>query len=219
MVALQFEAPWVADCANNLVGAIRHLLRTMPERAKQIKYTNINKDADGKDVSHEAKWRNLLSATSAALSDPSVRTIIIDDLSFIDIYLQDHIIAEKADTKSKEMTIGDWVPYKRILTRFVTLLRSTSRTVIFTAHEENAKDESTGAIFTRINIPGKLADNLGGFFSDVWRTEVDMDAEGKPVYIVRAQPTTRVPQIGNSLGLPPRFKFTWEDFSTFMNKK
>lgn len=219
MVALQFEAPWVANCANNLTGPLKYLMRVNPEHTKTIKWSNVNVSAAGINIDVGARWTNLIGLCQEALRDSTIKTLILDDLSFIDQYLQDFIVSEKADSKSKEMTISDWIPYKRLLAKLVTSLRNTGRTLIVTAHEENAKDEATGAIFTRLNIPGKMADNLGGFFSDVWRTEVESDAEGNPVYTVRAQPTTRVPQIGNSLGLPPRFKFDWETFQKFMAKK
>jgi hypothetical protein len=219
MLALQFPGVWVADCANNMSGAVKMLLAQQPEHAKRVKWTNVNKSASGVNLEPQAKWPRLIEATNEALRDPEVKTILVDDLSFIDIFLQDFIVSEKADSKSKEMTISDWNPYKRLLTKFVTMIRNnTSRTLIFTAHEENAKDERTGSIFTRVNIPGKLADNLAGFFSDCWRTEIDTDVNGNPVYTVRAQPTTQIPQVGNSLGLPPRFKSTWADIQVAVSK-
>lgn len=223
-LALQFPDPWIADCSNNLSGATRWFKKNMPAQIEQIRYSqpwlsNVIDPTHGQTiVPPEARWARLLTDINEALKDPTRKTIIIDDVGQVCEWLQAFIVSEKGTGKKEGMTISDWIPFRSLLAKLVTDLRllcRNKRYLIFTAHEEYAKDERTGSIFTRVNIPSKLADNFGGLFSDVWRTIVE-DVADVLYYKVVAQPTPAVPAIGNSLGLPANFKFTWKEFAPFL---
>lgn len=183
----------------------------------QFRYDTITVADDGSLLPQEQRYTRAVNCINLALKDPWVKTIIIDSLSSLCDFLIDHIVASKDGTKAKEMTISDWIPFRMMLSRLVTNLRATHRYLIVTSHEENVKDEVTGQIITRTNMPSKLADNFGGFFSDVWRTEVD-EIGGKIIYLVRSAPTVRIPAIGNSLGLPPKFVFEWSKLAPYFEK-
>lgn len=202
-LSMLFPNPYIADCDNNLSGATRLLRKLYPD--KEYKYDTIN-IIEGPDNTwterplHE-RWEYLIECCIKALADPWTKTIVLDGAASIATYLEDFIVSKKPDSKDAKMTISDWGPFRNLLSKLITKLRGTGRYLIMTSHEEYAKDEQSGRIITRTNIPSKLADNFGGFFSDVWRTEVD-DVAGAPVFRLRFAPTSFIPAIGNSLGLP-----------------
>lgn len=213
-LALCFPNPYILDCDNNLSGAVRSLRTEYPD--KTFKYDSLHEDDAGNPLPPEKLWDHGIQCLVAACKDTTIRTIIIDSLSSLCPALIDKIVASKAGTgRAEGMTISDWIPFRNMLSDLVTRLRRTKRYLIITSHEENVKDELSGMVITRTNMPSKLADSFGGFFSDVWRTEID-ELGGKPIYTVRVSPTKRIPAIGNSLGLTPTngcFVFRWEDIA------
>lgn len=216
-LALQFEAPFILDCSNNLSGAIRVLQKIPGYDISKVKFARPWLYDNGDVRPMENRWMAMLEQLNAAFRDKSIRTIIVDDIAVVSDWLIAFIVAEKPAGKKEGMTISDWTPYRALLSKMVTdarLICRDQRYFIVTAHEEYAKDERLGTIYTRVNIPSKLADNFGGLFSDVWRTEVE-DGD-PPKYIVRSQPSAAVPAIGNSLGLQKTFRFDWSTFQKYL---
>lgn len=208
-LALQFPEPYIADCDNNLSGALRWMRENRPDQLPHIRYDTINVLDDGTIVDDKDRWGRLLGCLNDALKDASIRTIIVDSVSALSKYLEDFVISKKGTgTDATKMTISDWIPFRNLMSKLVVDLRSKAagRSIIFTSHEEPVKDEATGVIHFRTNMPSKLADSFGGFFSDVWRCEVDQ-ANDKVIYRVRAIQTSRYPALGSSLALPATFTF------------
>lgn len=204
-LSLLFPNPCMIDCDNNLSGAYRLLKQNWPSHT--FKWETVPSPA----LKEEDRWMKLIDEVNIALKDKWCQTIVIDSISSVSEFLISFIISQKGKDKAAGMTISDWQPYRRLLAKLVTDLRNSRKLVIVTSHEEYTKDEKTGQIITRTNIPSKLADNFGGFFSDVWRTEVEMIGTHSPIYVVRSSPTSSIPAIGNSLGLPNKpWKFQWD---------
>jgi hypothetical protein len=217
VLACQFERPWIADCDNNLAGPFRLLSSSMPEQFRTIKYADINKFDNGEVVPDAARWTRLVTEASEAVKDPTVRTIVFDGLSTISTYLIDHIVSAKPTGRAEGMTISDWVPFRNMLSKLVMQSRACKKLIVMTAHDENNKDELRGTMIVTVNIPSKLAGTLGGFFSDVWHCEHE-EIGGEVKYKIRAMPSTQCPSLGNSLGLPKEFTFTWSGFSKFLEQ-
>ena len=220
-LALQFPDPWIADCSNNLSGAIRWFRQHRPDQIGKITYSRPWMFDDGTLVPEHCRWAKLLDQMNEAFRDPTRKTFIIDDIGVVCEWLQFFIVNEKNPSKKESMTIGDWVPFRNMLGKLITdsrLICRNKRYFIVTAHEEYAKDERTGEIKTRVNIPSKMADNFGGSFSDVWRSIAEETGDVLS-YKVRSMPTTAVPALGNSLGLPKEFVFSWNGFEKYFNQK
>jgi len=216
--AFQFPNPYIADCDNNLMGPVRRFRTIRPDF--DCRYDTINIDDDGNMVPAHLRWNRLVQCCKAAAADPWVKTIIVDSLSSINDYLCDWVISQKDSSKDKDkMTISDWVPFKNLLTKFITTFRSVpGKFFIMTAHELIEKDEATGLYIFKPWIQSKLQDNIGGYFSDVWVTLTD-EVAGQIQYLVKANPDARRQQVGNSLGLPLKpFVFKWPEVEPYMEK-
>lgn len=210
-LAMMFPNVYVADCDNNLGGAIRMLRKLWPE--KEFRYDTINVADDGTLVPDEKRWERLVECCKAAARDPWVKTIVVDSAASIDQYLQNHILATKEKEKDR-MTWGDWVPYRNLLTKFITAFRSCNKYFIMTAHEITEKDDVSGSWRYKVSVSSKLQDNFGGFFSDEWicRAEEQM---GKMIYSVSSTPEP-MRSAGSSLGdlLPiGPWVFDWNKFA------
>lgn len=217
-IAIQFPKPWLADCDNNMGGPVRRA--RVEGLATDLRYDTINFDDDGKQIEPAKRWTRLVDLTKKALVDDSIQTIVIDSLSAVNDYVCDHILSTKADSREKDkMTISDWIPFKTLFTRYITMCRSyPGKYFIMTAHEPLEKDDATGLYIVRPHIQSKLQDNIAGFFSDVWCTYTE-ECGGKLQYLVRANPDARRQFVGNSLGLPVKpFVFKWSELQPHMEK-
>jgi len=191
-LALQFPAPYVADCDNNLSGPTEWL---KANNLPSFDYDVINIKDDGKETPTDMRWEALTKAAKEAVAHPKIRTIIIDGLSSVSDYLMEHIMRIEG---KKEMRIQDWIPFQFMMKKFVTYLRSSGKLIIFTAHERVEKDEVDGILKYYIHLPSQLRNNLGGFFSDVWRIESEKSGQDRYVYQIRTKPTVRF-ALGTSL--------------------
>lgn len=217
-LACQFPKPWVANSLNNLSGPTRWLQANRPAQIPHIRQDTIMSDDNGDEVPLGARWPRLLNKINEARKSPEVSTIVLDDLGMICEFLCDYIVEQKPSGRKEGMTISDWIPFRKLLTQLITDQRRMSKRLVVTCHEEYDKDERLGTIYTKINIPSKLSSNFGGFFTDVWRTEVT-EMGGQLVYSVRSQPTPAVPALGNSLGLPASWVFSWEGMAKYLGDR
>lgn len=214
-IALQFPDVYIADCDNNLSGAVRHL--KAKGKLPPFRYDTITIDDSGTPVPPKDQWNRLWTCCKAAALDPTVKTVVVDSASTMCDMLCNRIIDDKPAGKDKDkMTISDWVPFKNMLTQFIVAMRSSQKYFILTCHEMIEKDEVKGTMLYKPAIPSRLQDSFGAFFSDVWLTKVE-DRGGKLSYIVRSAQDSQRQQLGNSLGLPLEFEFTWDGLVKFLN--
>jgi len=59
--------------------------------------------------------------------------------------------------------------------------------VFFTAHEDTNKDEITGRMFKGLDLTGKAANRVPGYFNELWHTEVFQQSGKEPEFRVRTR--------------------------------
>lgn len=210
--AMAFEKPYFLDCDAKLSNAISRF------KDKEFFYDIVDTDDNGNTVPEAQRWTRLTTLAKLAAVDPRPRTLVVDSLSKVSTYLIDHIIANGGSKLTvggeKVMEQQHWQPFKILMTRFITTLRASKKLVIFTAHEKVDKDEVTGVLNYQPLIPGQLANNIGMYFTDVWRCDAVPAVDSTKgtmytKYTVRTQPTARM-MLGTSLGLPVEFEMSWD---------
>lgn len=215
-LCMNFPAPYFLDADDNLASAVRQF------PGKKFWYDTIDKDDAGKPVPEAMRWTRFAYLLKKIPENPNIQTIIIDSLTKISIYLQDHIVKEGGPTKDlivggeKVMTQQMWWPYSQLLIRTIAALRNTGKYIIFTAHERPERDDKTGEVLRIIpSISGQLRDTIGAFFTDVWACESrervsvqDKKSRRSTEYFVRTAPTSRK-ALGCSCQLPTEFEFSW----------
>lgn len=195
-----FPRPYIISADNNLGG----VLRRMKAQAftKEIFYDLVHLDDEGKDLLplnslsgiYTAQWKRFLALLGKSAADPTIDSIIIDNMSSLsDIclrFIMDDV--RRLEGKAIErLRIQDYQPNQMIWRELCMRARTFNKFIVVIAHEEAEKDELTGIVKYKPNVPGaKLQGQLGGFFSDIWRCETKTVNE-KPVYVVRTQPAPR----------------------------
>lgn len=227
---LSIPGLYIADCDNNLSGALRYHQKATG-KTPDFFYDTINvcEEPNEDDIALgiaagavplEKCWERLVACCKRAAAMPEVKVIAVDSAGAVNQYLQAHIVSKKSSDKERYMTISDWIPYKNMFTKFITTFRSVNKMFIMTAHEE--PDKAPGEIILKYKpaIDGALKNNLSGFFSDYWHTTAEkVVVNGQEVfqYAVECMPQAQR-DLGNSLGLPEKFIFTWSGFEKKLNE-
>jgi hypothetical protein len=215
-VAMQFPRPYIISTDHKIKNAVERIPKGQPWY-----YDYVDIDDTGKPVDPINQWTRATDLLKKGCADPNVQTVIWDNLSDLSGILQTHIIAN-GGTK---LTVGGekvfeqqhWQPFKLLMQRSIAYARGSSKMFIVCCHESIERDEVTGMLIYQPLIPGQLKGQLGGFFTDVWRTEVEVVPNKPPRYYVRTVPTPRM-SLGHSIaGLPPEFVFDWPTFSRLMS--
>lgn len=207
VLACQFPSPYIIDLDVNLGGPLRH----MRERklALPIGYDVLDKDEKGADVPLSQRFLRLDRLLKEAQANPAIGTIVLDSAT----NLVDVLIAEVLRQQSKTtMTKQEWGFFFTLSKNFFSTLAQFRKHIVIPAHEKVNKD-SSGAIVLPYDVawPGQFGTIIGAFMTDVWRCEVQEVPKGITSdykFVVRTMPNYAY-KLGNGLGLPPVFEFTW----------
>lgn len=187
----QFPKPFILDCDNNLSGPLRWLKEH--NQSNEIFYGNPFEDEEGKVIPREQWYPRASTLLQEACDSPLIETVIVDSLtSFVDIAMtevlrqQGRKIGAAFDFKNKSsksfdepMQIQDWGAFFGLMKQIVFRLKATGKMIIYTGHIANELDSASGMIRQCIACPGKFADVMSGFFSEVWLFESFVDSKTK----------------------------------------
>lgn len=114
-------------------------------------------------------------------------TLVIDSLTtFTNYLLDDYIHVSQKGIKRPLEGINAMQDYQLLdkhMTQIITGLLSLEANIVFIAHTQLEKDETTGAISNTILMPGKFAAKLPIYFEEVYFSKVD--STGK--YVLQTQ--------------------------------
>ena len=179
---------YVADCDNNLSGAMNYLKGSIPFLFDIIDLGALP----------EQRFPYLNQCLQVAEKLPTVNSFFLDGFSRVVDYIIDNLLFQQG---RKQMQLQDWGTFLTVMKRTITMLRSTQKLFVASAHIRAEKDEVAGFVKYFPALPGQIQYVIGALFSDVWLCDVE-ERSGKYNYIVRTMPTTFY-ALKNSLGLPP----------------
>ena len=216
-LSMAFPSPYFLDCEGNLQAAARRY------PGKRFWYDRVDIADNGTPVPDDQRWVRAMHLLNEARKNPDVKTIVVDTLNRLSEWLCEMLVNDSQQATKpliiggmKCMTQSHWFPFSTTLRKFVGTLRSIpDKLIICNVHEKTDKDEVLGTLMYKPSIGGQNADSIGGMFSDVWRCQATACQPDKQFphgvkYEVRTMPTPRM-QLGNSLGLPADFVFTWDE--------
>jgi len=128
--ALSIATPmaYISDCDNNLSGAVNFLKDSVP----------FLYDIPDLGATYDRRFEALSKHIAEASADPKINTIIVDSLTKVSDYVMDEILRQQ---NRKQMQLQDWGTFLTVMKRTITLLRSTQKLFIATAHIRPEKDE------------------------------------------------------------------------------
>lgn len=204
LILQHFPKPYLIDADRNINGAMKVFadLRAAGKipKTREAMYDNLD------CVEEFGKWDQLCNFCREAIKDPKIETIAIDSLTTVSPILISHILRKsppKCNLAGEPMMeIQHWQPFQTLMQRLVMMLRASGKKFVFVCHEEVIKDEMSGILQYKINMPSRLQHSFGALFTDCWRLESVENPKGFESKL-RVMSSTRVTGLGNTLGLPP----------------
>ena len=212
-LASQFPKPWIFDFDVNLGGTIKWL--TNHHLPLPVGYDIMNWDEEGKEVPVNLRYSRFIQKYNEAVLNPEIETLVLDSGTNLAPLLIDDTLREQgkrsiSDYKDQRQFWGFFANKGRL---FMATLATARKHVVLICHERTNTLEN-GAIVYPIKIawPGQVGENIGVFFTDVWRCEVKTIPSGMTSsnrWSLRTQ-QDHMYELKNSRGLPAVFDFSWK---------
>lgn len=213
-LALQFPDVHVIDCDRNLDGATKYLREN---KHKDLTYTwdDIRVDDSGVmlDISEcFDRVCDKLKLFQTTEEYKKRKTVVLDSLSHVNEFIVRKVLKMK---NKPSMDISLWQDFATAAyTILVARLDQTNKTVIAICHEDRVYEADPQNIMKKkvveINplFSGKVGNNLGAFFTDVWQMELRPASAGKIECWIKTQRTPQCAFLKNTLGMPPEINVT-----------
>lgn len=204
-LACSFPKPYIIDIDVNLDGPLR--FRSKRNLPLPVGYDRLDIDEKGAAVPPVARYLRLDRCLIEAQQNPDIETIVIDSATGFTDILMEEVKRRQPGVKDGRQLWGFFFEYGK---QFLATLTSMRKHIVLIAHERVEKDEVEGGLKYRVNWPGQLGDLIGGFFTDVWRAEVQSIGGLQPSYkwVVRTMPDYRF-TLKNGFEFPAIFEFSW----------
>lgn len=134
----------------------------------------------------EVKLRELEAVVSR--KECKYKTIVFDSATFLTKAVMNRVLfMDSGKPSTTQPTLPHYMALMMNMEEVVVKAIATGLHVIFTAHEDSAKDEVTGRVFKGVDLTGKSANKIPGYFNEFWHAEVRPTPGGDPEYVVRTR--------------------------------
>lgn len=214
-LALQFPGVHVLDCDRNLDGASKYLRERAGLKDLAFTYDDIRANDAGQMLDISECFDRVCDKLKLFESDAAYKArkvVVLDSLSHVNEFIIRKILRIK---QKPSMEINLWTDFATAAyTILVARLDQTNKHVICICHEERIyESDSTNLMKKRVTeinplFSGKVGDNMGAFFTDVWQTIVKPASAGKIECWLNTQRTPQCAFLKNSLGMPAELNIT-----------
>lgn len=211
---LQFPGLHVLDCDRNLDGASGYL-RSHGLKDLAFTYDDIRVDDTGAMLDISECFDRVCDKLKLFQTDSTykARSVVgLDSLSHVNEFIIRKVL-KMANKPSMDIRL--WTDFATAAyTILVARLDQTAKHVICVCHEERVTEADEKNIMKKrvleINplFSGRVGDNLGAFFTDVWQVVLRPESGGKIACILNTQRTPQCAILKNSLGMPPEVDIT-----------
>lgn len=211
-VACQFPKPYVIDVDVNLGGTLRFLKSHGLQLP--VGFNVLDRDENGVEVPMKQRYLRLDAYLKEAQLNSDIETIILDSGTTLSDVMIAEILRQQNRNAIADFKDGRqfWGFFAILGRHFMGTLASMRKHIVLTLHERVMTNESGAVVYpTKVSWPGQVGQNIGLFFTNVWRCEVQQVPTGLDVkykWQIRTMPDYRF-ELKNSLELPPTFEFNW----------
>lgn len=230
----QFPRPYIIDLDDNIEQAV--YFAQQHDLSLDFEWDVVNRNSKGELLHRKDRFARFALLVDQAVQRDDRDTIVIDSLTALAQVLLDKIRVDQGRKFGDEiygeksavgkiidepLQIQDWGHFKGFLINAVSLLLSSGKNVVMTAHIKT-RENAWGDLIELLNVPTTAANDLGSMFSDVWMLEIENEVSRSGESIKRYIRTTPQFQRQNSLGLgtplwqAPRRELKLKELSTLL---
>jgi hypothetical protein len=115
------------------------------------------------------------------------KTVVVDSFSFAMQAIMNRVLAIDGKPSTAIPQLQQYNAQKSLAVDFISRLCAKTFNVVVTCHEDTDKDEVTGRLFKSLDLTGKLAGKMPGYFNEFWHCEVTQEPGKMPSYMVRTR--------------------------------
>ena len=130
----------------------------------------------------------LMEAKIERLESSGFRTVIVDSMTFAMQGIMNRVLfldGNKPPTSTPQLQ--HYMQQQSLVTSLVSRLCARKLNVFLTAHEDTSKDEVSGRLFKAVDLTGKLAQRIPGYFNEFWHTEIQQLSGREPEFKIRTR--------------------------------
>lgn len=121
------------------------------------------------------------------LEPKGFKTVVVDSFSFAMQAIMNRVLAIDGKPATSIPQLQNYNAQKSLAVDFISRLCAKNINVVVTCHEDTDKDEVTGRLFKSLDLTGKLAGKMPGYFNEFWHCEVSQEPGKMPTYMVRTR--------------------------------
>lgn len=159
-----------------------------PDEMRFIKYDSFrDKSIQGEAyVAAEAISRNVKALNTKYNCE--FKTIAIDSGTFMTNQIMNRVLMmDGGKPATTNPQLQHYLQLQSLQAELISRLAFCGLNFIFTCHEDTNKDEITGRLFKSVDLNGKSANKIPGYFNEIWHTEIRMQPGGSTEYVVRTR--------------------------------
>jgi AAA domain len=116
------------------------------------------------------------------------KTIVIDSGTFMTTQIMSRVLMmDGGKPATTNPQLQHYLQLQSLQAEIISRLAYSGLNFVFTCHEDTSKDEITGRLFKNVDLNGKSANKIPGYFNEIWHTEIRMKPGGEPDYVVRCR--------------------------------
>jgi hypothetical protein len=228
---LQFPDVHVLDCDHNLDGPVRFLREGIkdplgnviiqpPKPDLSFTYDDCRKDDNDKSIDIAEcfdRVLDLLARFSSKDEYKQRKIVFLDSLSHVNEFIIRKVLKMKGVTSMEGRHWSDFA--SGAYTLLVARIEQTLKTIICSVHEERVTESDDKNMMKKVLVEvnpwfsGRVGDNLGAFFTDVWKVEkrrvqkTSANASGTELWLLTDR-TPKCEHLKNSLSMPAEIDIT-----------
>lgn len=159
-----------------------------PDELKWIKFDQFRDRAIQGEayVAAEALSRNVKALNTKYNCE--FKTIVIDSGTFMSTQIMARVLMmDGGKPATTNPQLQHYLQLQSLQAELISRFAFCGLNFIFTCHEDTNKDEITGRLFKSVDLNGKSANKIPGYFNEIWHCEIRMQPGGTPEYVVRTR--------------------------------
>ena len=121
------------------------------------------------------------------LEGEGIKTLVIDSGTFCMKAIMNRVLTLAGKPTTDTPQLQNYMQQQSLLEDLVAKTCAKKLNFIFTCHEDTSKDEVTGRLFKAVDLTGKMANRIPGYFNEIWHCEVTQSTGREPEFRVRTR--------------------------------
>lgn len=186
----EFAATWAEEGevlyldSDQGIVTIKATTRISPDLKTRIKRIPVLDKSPDVHITQPIGWETCKGVVNSIASTGSFgtctpKTIVMDSMTTVSAMTMSWTLFSNRKALDTQPSLPDWGKQVEELKRFLNLCRSLKGiNFICIAHEQYEKDELSGRVWCLPLVTGKFAQQISGYFDEVYHTRVDQTGSG-----------------------------------------